>query len=77
MEAIGYLLDRRAAILAEKIKQIWPDVKSGDTISTLVTAEHISRFCYNENLLAVLDHSAFGAALLSVWLDPNTLEPHL
>ena len=76
-ERLGIFKNEQRQFWQKKLKQIWPDVKAGDTITTLVTSENITRFYYNDNLLAVLDDPAFGTALLSIWLDPNTSEPDL
>ena len=76
-ERLGIFQKEQLHFWQQKLKQIWPDVKSGDTITTLVTSENITRFYYNDNLLAVLDDPAFGTALLSIWLDPSTSEPEL
>ena len=76
-ERLGIFKNEERQYWQKKLKQIWPDVKPGDTITTLVTSENTTRFYYNDNLLAVLDDPNFGAALLSIWLDPNTSEPNL
>ncbi len=60
-----------------KLKQIWPDVKPGDSITTLVTTDRKTIFYHNEKLLHVLDEPAFGTSLLSIWLHANTSEPGL
>ena len=59
------------------LKQIWPDVKPGDSITTLVNNNRQTLFYYNGTLLKTLEHPALGTALLSIWLDPNTSEPDL
>lgn len=76
-ERLGIFQNEQRQFWQKKLTQIWPDVKSGDTITTLVTSENITRFYYKDNLLAVVDDPAFGTALLSIWLDPNTSEPDL
>ena len=60
-----------------ELKTIWPDVKPGDSITTLVTALKTTRFYHNNKLLTVLEDPSFGTALLSIWLDANTSEPDL
>lgn len=61
----------------QRLKEIWPNVKPGDSIITLVTADNVTRFYHNDSILTVLDDPKFGEALLSIWLDPNTSEPEL
>jgi len=74
---LGIYSEQEHVSWRKKLQQIWPDVKPGDNITTLITSERTTRFYFNDQLLAVLDDPKFGAALLSIWLDPNTSEPGL
>jgi hypothetical protein len=76
-ERLGIFSEQERITWRQKLKQIWPDVKPGDNITTLVTSESTTRFYFNDKLLAVLDDPSFGAALLSIWLHPDTSEPGL
>lgn len=61
----------------QRLVTIWPTVKPGDSITTLVTRDRKTYFYYNHELIAVVDDTTFGTALLSIWLDANTSEPQL
>lgn len=76
-ERLGIFDDTQRREWGEKLKNIWPDVKPGDNITTLITSENVTRFYHNNRVIAVLDDPAFGTALLSIWLDPDTSEPDL
>ena len=74
---LGLFDDQRRKFWGQQLKQIWPNVAPGDSITTLVTANRKTRFYHNDNLLAELADSTFGTALLSIWLDDETSEPDL
>jgi len=74
---LGIYSEHERVAWREKLKNIWPDVKQGDSITTLVTSERMTRFYFNDELLAVLEDPGFGAALLSIWLHPDSSEPGL
>jgi len=76
-ERLGIYSELERITWRKKLKQIWPDVKPGDNITTLVTSERTTRFYFNDQLLAVLDDPSFGPALLSIWLHPDTSDPGL
>jgi hypothetical protein len=62
---------------AQRLATIWPSVKHGDAITTLVTADRHTHFYYNRQLIKIIDDPEFGIALLSIWLHPATSEPGL
>jgi len=62
---------------AVRLRHIWPNVKPGDSITTLVTNDRKTQFYYNDKPLTMFDDPMFGVALLSIWLDPNTSKPEL
>ena len=74
---LGLFDDQRRKFWGQQLKQIWPNVTPGDSITTLVTANKKTRFYHNDKLLTELAEPTFGTALLSIWLDAETSEPHL
>lgn len=60
-----------------QLTAIWPSVKSGDSITTLVTNDRRTHFYYNNELIHNIDDPKFGIALLSIWLHPDTSQPAL
>ncbi|WP_455223030.1 chalcone isomerase family protein [Kaarinaea lacus] len=61
----------------QQLATIWPTVKPGDSITTLVTYDKRTHFYYNNELIYSIDDPEFGIALLSIWLHPNTSQPEL
>ncbi len=57
---------------SRRIAAIWPDVKPGDSITTLVLPGRETRFFNRNGLLGVIDDPAFGPALLGIWLDARS-----
>ena len=76
-QQLGIFNNDRRSYWSGQLKNIWPSVEKGDRITTLVKANRKTRFYHNNTLLAEIDDPAFGTALLSIWLDPNTSEPDL
>lgn len=74
---LGLFDDQRRKYWGQRLRQIWPNVASGDSITTLVTANRETRFYHNDKLLTELADPTFGTALLSIWLDDETSEPDL
>ena len=61
----------------QRLTAIWPSVKPGDSITTLVTVSKQTQFYYNKELIKTIKDPEFGVALLSIWLHPNTSQPEL
>lgn len=60
------------AAWSRSVATIWPDVKPGDSITTLVLPGRETRFYTRDKLLGVIDDPTFGPALLAIWLDPRS-----
>jgi hypothetical protein len=56
----------------EAAAAIWPDVRAGDRIVTVVEPGGATRFYGNAGLLGSIDDPAFGPAFLAIWLHPDT-----
>lgn len=50
---------------------IWPDVRAGDRIVTVVEPGGPTRFFGNDGLLGSIADPAFGPAFLAIWLHPD------
>lgn len=61
----------------QQLTAIWPSVKPGDSITTLVSNDRRTHFYYNNELIHSIDDPEFGIALLSIWLHPDTSQPAL
>ena len=74
---LGIFSEQTRNYWGEQLVRIWPDVKPGDSITTLVSADRKTHFYHNQSLLSVIEDPTFGTALLAIWLDANTSEPKL
>lgn len=76
-EGLGIFDKQTRKYWGQQLKDIWPDVKPGDQITTLVTRNKKTSFYYNNKLISQVDDPQLGNALLSIWLHPDTSEPEL
>lgn len=76
-EHLGKFNRKTRILWKQRLEQIWPSVKPGDKITTLVSEDNRTTFFHNNTLISELDDPQFGKAFLSIWLDPNTSEPDL
>ncbi len=67
---------RRNEWLAQ-VEAIWPDVKPGDYLVTVVEPGGACRFYSSRGLLGIIEDPEFGPAFLSIWLHPQTSRPEL
>ncbi len=58
------------------LKDIWPDIKAGDSLSLLVEGEQ-SYFYFNQQLIGSLAHQDFGQQFIDIWLSTKTSQPQL
>jgi len=59
-----------------KIKQLWPDIKKGDTLS-LVIKNQQSAFYFNQKYIGSITEPTFGQHFIDIWLASNTSQPKL
>jgi hypothetical protein len=62
---------------APQLRSIWPDVKPGDSITTLIDNNQHTIFFVNGREAGKIIDTAFGPALLAVWLHPKTRAANL
>jgi len=56
---------------------LWPDVKSGDTITLFVAENGQGSFYHNDVLLGEIEGPDLAAEFLNIWLAKNTSQPDL
>ena len=56
---------------------MWPDIKAGDLIVTVVTRGGPTRFYSSGELLGEIADPEFGPAFLEIWLHPESRRPDL
>lgn len=64
-------------IWATQLSRIWPNVKPGDSIITVLTRRGETQFFDSHKRLGTISDPSFGPALLSIWLHPETTAPEL
>lgn len=57
---------------APQLRSIWPDVKPGDSITTVIDNNQHTTFLVNGREAGKITDKHFGPALLAVWLHPKT-----
>ncbi|KPJ95233.1 MAG: hypothetical protein AMJ53_03175 [Gammaproteobacteria bacterium SG8_11] len=55
-----------------QLLNIWPDVKPGDSITTVIDTNQHTLFLVNGREAGQITDKDFGPALLAVWLHPKT-----
>lgn len=71
------LLDAKAATWLPQLKQLWPDVKAGDTLVLHIDQARQARFYYNGRLLGSVADAEFGPRFAAIWLHPDSSESTL
>ncbi|HEY5716291.1 MAG TPA: chalcone isomerase family protein [Psychromonas sp.] len=60
-----------------QLSTLWPDVKSGDTITFFVAENGQGSFYHNDILLGEVENPDLADAFLDIWLAKNTSQPRL
>ena len=71
------LLDDQAKSWLPQLRQLWPDVKPGDSLVMLIEQNSNAVFYYNGQRLGDIADPLFGARFAAIWLHPNSSEPAL
>ena len=57
------------------LEKIWPDVKPGDNLTAVISAQGDCIFYSHQGRLGSIDDSDFGPAFLDIWLSPEARYP--
>jgi len=60
----------------EQLKELWPDIKEGDSLAVLVE-QHKSDFYFNDEYLGSIHDPSFGQLFIDIWLSKDTSQPSL
>lgn len=72
IQRLGYgTADQRARWHAAMLR-LFPDIRRGDRMTGVHTAEGVVRYYHNGRLLGEVDDREFGRAFFAIWLDPRT-----
>lgn len=69
---LNILNDSEYRNYAPQLRNIWPDVKPGDSITTVIDNNRHTIFLVNGREAGKIIEKDFGPALLAVWLHPKT-----
>jgi hypothetical protein len=58
-----------------QLDKIWPDIKSGESLSAFVKKDGPTTFYFGDNLLGEVTDVAFGPAFFAIWLDEGCRYP--
>jgi hypothetical protein len=64
--------DSRRQFYAQQLRRLWPDVKPGDSITTVMNNNEQTIFLVNGREVGRISDKHFGPALLAIWLHPET-----
>lgn len=74
---LGQSSAEQQAAWAALLKDLWRDVKRGDSLAALLMADHSVEFFINGQSTGVLQDNSFGPAFFNIWLDEKTSAPAL
>ena len=61
----------------QAIEKIWPDIKSGESLTFYVDENKKGTFYHNQTLLGEINSNSFSPAFLAIWLSDKTSQPKL
>jgi len=70
-------LDSREKEWLDELAGIYPDIKSGEKLSSLVIPDSGTRFYLDDNEIGRIDDADFGQSFLAIWLDENTRDTRM
>lgn len=77
MRALGYTNEIQLADWHAQMKNIFPDVDKGISLTGVHTDDHSTVFYKNGDRVGVINDPEFTKAFFDIWLDENTNAPEL
>lgn len=77
MRKLGMQDEMKLASWFQKMQQIFPDVKEGQTITGMIDKNQVSHFYIDDQLLGQVDDKEFSQWFFNIWLAENTSEPKM
>jgi hypothetical protein len=59
----------------EQLESVWPDLKSGDSLTAFRKGDGPTQFYFGDRLLGEVSDPAFGPAFFAIWLDADCSYP--
>lgn len=72
---MGFNDSEKLELWLENMKEVFPDVKKGDSITGVYTQEKQTIFYKENEKLGVIEDPDFGLWFFDIWLGENTSEP--
>ena len=77
MRKLGMTDEIKLAKWYQKMQQLFPDVKEGQTITGVVDAQQVSHFFIDEQSLGQVNDKEFSQWFFNIWLSEKTSEPKM
>ena len=77
MRKLGMTDEIKLAKWYQKMQQLFPDVKEGQTITGVVDAQQVSHFFIDEQRLGQVNDTEFSKWFFNIWLSEKTSEPKM
>ncbi len=59
------------------LRDIWPDIREGDSLELSADCSQVSRFYFNGKLAGTIEDTGFAPAFLGIWLSSDTSQPEM
>ena len=69
--------DVQRAQWIRQLEPLWPDLKSGDSLTAFMRQDGPTQFYFGDNLLGEVPDPAFGPAFFAIWLDAKCRYPEV
>jgi Chalcone isomerase-like len=77
MQRVTNVSEAQAQSWLKAMQDIFPDVKQGDRLTGVHSAEGSARFVKNGQVLGEVKDAQFAQAFFAIWLSPQTSQPRL
>jgi hypothetical protein len=74
---IGTSQEAQRAQWIKQLEAVWPDLKSGDSLTAFRRQGGPTQFYFGDRLLGEVPDPAFGPAFFAIWLDANCSYPEV
>ncbi len=74
---LGKGTDVQRAQWIKQLEPLWPDLKSGDSLTAFMRRDGSTEFYFGDRLLGEVPDPAFGPAFFAIWLDAACRYPEV
>lgn len=76
-QKLGRSSEQQQTAWAERLAELWRDVKEGDRLAALLTDQGQVQFYFNDADIGLVKDKDFAPAFFDIWLHPDTTAPKL